>query len=67
MNNEWINETCEDCRFQIKGNCRKGPPTKPTFEGHNLFYYSQVSEKMAFDGNTYFQLACSQYERRGNL
>mgnify|MGYP000863022702 FL=1 len=52
----WLNETCEDCRFRVNRLCRKNPPTLHSEEQTSSY------PKVTLHFGTY-QAACSQWKK----
>jgi len=46
MDNQWKEEECSFCYFEINGICRKNPPTCIVFEGKNVIVYPTVGARM---------------------
>jgi hypothetical protein len=55
MSTDWENSTCETCKFQKAGKCRKNPPV--------LVYrtYLTKSDYPAVERQECYTSACSQY------
>ena len=71
MNDEWVNETCENCKFCVNGRCRKNPPlifvtNSLPVPRPEIDYPEVVRSRQDCYGNSVgleVQLACSQFAK----
>lgn len=53
----WLNETCEDCRFRVDSKCRRIPPSAHSQMG-GVSSYPRVTEHFGS-----FNAACAEWRK----